>query len=453
MTWFGSLQLAYKYVIVFLVLLSVTLCVGVGKVLYNRKKLRDNIRKQEIEAGNRGEDRVELNTREKDEGDLFGIRAIEAGYFGGVVQSRPTSPTGSSRPSMAESSTWGGERPSLRFPPSAASSTTSLSQVRYSSSNNTENTSPPRKSLLPQIHISGLRPSPMDNRDAPVDMTLNVPPSPSIPSPGSENGSDLSKSPAFSWVASPNPSSFPPSASDRPKMDHYVPVPRLSLPDDIEQSVHDMRASVNSVQRVQSATASMSSTGSVNEPPSPGHFANTSNYPARGDSLSLFPPSRVRTPTTALDHARAHAGKPLPYSPALLPRQLTTQYQQYHQYHQRHHEDPRHLLALGVAFLLPAHPQAALRPPFPHHPSHPRTHQRRLPTHALPVLPAASTASKTARPPARSRASPSAPPSSPRRAPRVLHPTAPTQLQTPAFPPRPLPATKTPPPPPTTTHQ
>ncbi|KAK5008882.1 hypothetical protein LTR39_005060, partial [Cryomyces antarcticus] len=120
-------------------------------------------------------------------------------------------------------------------------------------------------------------------------------------------------------------------------------------------------------------------------------------------------------------------------------------------YHQRHHEDPRHLLALGVAFLLPAHPQAALRPPFPHHPSHPRTHQRRLPTHALPVLPAASTASKTARPPARSRASPSAPPSSPRRAPRVLHPTAPTRLQTPAFPPRPLPATKTPPPPPTTT--
>ncbi|KAK5201623.1 hypothetical protein LTR16_002038 [Cryomyces antarcticus] len=155
----------------------------------------------------------------------------------------------------------------------------------------------------------------MDNRDAPVDMTLNVPPSPSIPSPGSENGSDLSKSPAFSWVASPNPSSFPPSASDRPKMDHYVPVPRLSLPDDIEQSVHDMRASVNSVQRVQPATASMSSTGSVNEPPSPGHFANTSNYPARGDSLSLFPPSRVRTPTTALDRARAHAAVS-PVSPA-----------------------------------------------------------------------------------------------------------------------------------------
>jgi hypothetical protein len=33
--------------------------------------------------------------REKDEGDLFGIRAIEAGYFGGVAQSAPNSPTAS----------------------------------------------------------------------------------------------------------------------------------------------------------------------------------------------------------------------------------------------------------------------------------------------------------------------------------------------------------------------
>lgn len=33
-----------------------------------------------------------LQMREKDEGDLFGIRAIEAGFFGGITQSEPNSP-------------------------------------------------------------------------------------------------------------------------------------------------------------------------------------------------------------------------------------------------------------------------------------------------------------------------------------------------------------------------
>jgi hypothetical protein len=34
-----------------------------------------------------------LTKREEDEGDLFGIRALEKGYTGGVAQSRPTTPT------------------------------------------------------------------------------------------------------------------------------------------------------------------------------------------------------------------------------------------------------------------------------------------------------------------------------------------------------------------------
>ena len=40
-------------------------------------------------------DQVALTRREQDEGDLFGIRAIEKGFYGGVAQSRPTTPTGS----------------------------------------------------------------------------------------------------------------------------------------------------------------------------------------------------------------------------------------------------------------------------------------------------------------------------------------------------------------------
>ena len=37
----------------------------------------------------------------QEEGDLFGVRAIERGFFGGVVQSRPTSPASSRSPSIS----------------------------------------------------------------------------------------------------------------------------------------------------------------------------------------------------------------------------------------------------------------------------------------------------------------------------------------------------------------
>jgi hypothetical protein len=44
----------------------------------------------------------ELNIRDKDAGDLFGIRAIEAGYFGGVAQSANNSPVLTPRGSLGE---------------------------------------------------------------------------------------------------------------------------------------------------------------------------------------------------------------------------------------------------------------------------------------------------------------------------------------------------------------
>ena len=52
-----------------------------------------------------------MNQREKDEGDLFGIRAIEAGFYAGVAQSRPTSRAGSvmgDHPAMSTSTLVGG---------------------------------------------------------------------------------------------------------------------------------------------------------------------------------------------------------------------------------------------------------------------------------------------------------------------------------------------------------
>jgi hypothetical protein len=62
------------------------------------------VKEQELEAGPK-EEQTQLNMREKDEGDLFGIRAIEAGFYAGVHQSRPTSRAGSviNHPSMSSS--------------------------------------------------------------------------------------------------------------------------------------------------------------------------------------------------------------------------------------------------------------------------------------------------------------------------------------------------------------
>ena len=40
----------------------------------------------------------------QEEGQLFGVRAIESGFYGGVAQSRPTSPTGGARVEPADSS-------------------------------------------------------------------------------------------------------------------------------------------------------------------------------------------------------------------------------------------------------------------------------------------------------------------------------------------------------------
>ncbi|KAF4629541.1 hypothetical protein G7Y89_g8606 [Cudoniella acicularis] len=70
-------------------------------------------------------DRERFATREKDEGDLFGVRALEAGFFGGVAQSRPSSPTPSYVLSPSTTIVNWGDRGTLGSL-SASSSTTDL---------------------------------------------------------------------------------------------------------------------------------------------------------------------------------------------------------------------------------------------------------------------------------------------------------------------------------------
>ncbi|KNG46219.1 hypothetical protein DDE82_006804 [Stemphylium lycopersici] len=195
--WFGNLDLAYKYTIVFLSLLIITILGGFVKVLYNRRRLA-KATKTELEAGPK-EDQVELNQREKDEGDLFGVRAIEAGFYAGVAQSRPTSRAGSiasNHPAMSNSTLVGG---SVNSPLMKGQSNNNsvLSLNLNATKEPTRRASPPAMRLAPsEAELNGRR-----NHNGAVDMSLQVPPSPGHPrvtSPtfgGSDDGSEGPASP------------------------------------------------------------------------------------------------------------------------------------------------------------------------------------------------------------------------------------------------------------------
>ena len=137
------------------------------------------------------QERVELNKREPDEGDLFGIRAIQSGFFGGVAQSRPSSIAESNSPEGSSSNTLLGSHASPKFGQSPMSSTTTLPlDARRSSplahkaiSTEDLNAPTPSKRRAPTPLRSTLAPSDAErsgrlNHDPAVNMSLEIPPSP-----------------------------------------------------------------------------------------------------------------------------------------------------------------------------------------------------------------------------------------------------------------------------------
>ena len=138
--------------------------------------------KKDAESAGPKEDTVELNQREKDEGDLFGIRAIEAGFYAGVAQSRPTSRAGSivGHPNMSSSTLVANPNSPLLKPHSNGGSMVSLPLAGKNSNRDSETLpdrrpSPPHMKLRPsEAELNG-RHNPYDTA---VDMSLNVPPSP-----------------------------------------------------------------------------------------------------------------------------------------------------------------------------------------------------------------------------------------------------------------------------------
>lgn len=87
--WFGKQDLGLKYAIVLGSLIFLTVLFATIKLLCMKRR----ISKAEKEAKVQSKDESQnLNQRQEEEGDLFGIRALEKGFFGGVAQSRPATP-------------------------------------------------------------------------------------------------------------------------------------------------------------------------------------------------------------------------------------------------------------------------------------------------------------------------------------------------------------------------
>ncbi|KAI9872836.1 MAG: hypothetical protein M1830_001134 [Pleopsidium flavum] len=253
MSWFGSLQLAYKYAIVFASLLIVTLTAGVIKVFLNRRKLQKHTEEANLEAAGKKEEQHELCSRELDEGDLFGIRAIESGYYGGVTQSRPTSAAGSHSLSGSLNRTLVGSQTSPKVVSTSPSSSVIALPLEPKRSR-----SPLSKYLVSQADDVGdefsskrRKPSPLRSRlqpssaelsgrtrhDPAVDMSLTVPPSPT---------NDTSP---FSELSDENTelgSSSSPVLTQQ-STDHYISdsAPQLTLPDDVSGSVRAVSAPYN----------------------------------------------------------------------------------------------------------------------------------------------------------------------------------------------------------------
>ena len=184
-------------------------------------RLKKFAKQAELEAQGAREERVELNARELDEGDLFGIRAIQSGYFGGVAQSRPVSPVRDSSPEGSTSNTLLGSRPSPKLiattpmssvtalpldarqasPSPLSHDASSLREGSRSVASSRRNLTPINPRLQPsEAELNG-----RINHDPAVNMSLEIPPSPLRPTAAHSSPGSRSPSPSYP---------FPPTRDD-----------------------------------------------------------------------------------------------------------------------------------------------------------------------------------------------------------------------------------------------
>ncbi|KAL8767169.1 MAG: hypothetical protein Q9209_006260 [Squamulea sp. 1 TL-2023] len=198
MGWFGSLQLAYKYAwsnqsLLRQATVRASLHFALAPHANSNVSVNKFVQKANLEAAGLPDEqeRVELNKREPDEGDLFGIRAIQSGFFGGVAQSRPSSIAESTSPEGSSSNTLLGSHGSPKFGSSPMSSVTTLpldprrsSPLAHKAISSEDLTVPTTsKRRVPTPLRSTLAPSDAElggrfNHDPAVNMSLEIPPSP-----------------------------------------------------------------------------------------------------------------------------------------------------------------------------------------------------------------------------------------------------------------------------------
>ncbi|KAL9612678.1 MAG: hypothetical protein Q9167_002760, partial [Letrouitia subvulpina] len=155
--------------------------------------LKKHIKRANLEASGAREERVELNKREPDEGDLFGIRAIQSGYYGGVAQSRPSSSHGSIEGSSSNTLLGSHGSPKLAASPSSSVTILPLESRKSSplahksiSAEDLDMPTTPKRHVPTPLRTT-LQPSIAElngrvNHDPAVNMLLEVPPSPATTS-------------------------------------------------------------------------------------------------------------------------------------------------------------------------------------------------------------------------------------------------------------------------------
>lgn len=249
--------------------------------------------KSDAEAATIKEDTVELNQREKDEGDLFGIRAIEAGFYAGVAQSRPTSRAGSiaGLPNMSTSTLVANPNSPLLKPNSHGGSMVSLPLTGKNGNRDSETLPDRRPSPTMKLRPSDAEMNGRHNPyDPAVDMSLNVPPSPGFNvQPTTFGGSDTDSDGVLS------PRSMSPRSADF-DLQSYKPAPTIPMPEALRVSYH----SGEEAQRSQAASLNdpsrRSSPGQSPTPPSPGHAPTTRLPTLPASAMSNTPSIRVEEP-------------------------------------------------------------------------------------------------------------------------------------------------------------
>ncbi|KAH7312065.1 hypothetical protein BKA65DRAFT_574808, partial [Rhexocercosporidium sp. MPI-PUGE-AT-0058] len=269
-------------------LIGATFIAGLIKLAWNKRKLKKETKKAELEASLRS-DKQMLVGKGAGEGDLFGVRSIEHAYLGAGSQSRPISPTPSyvlspNTPIVdwSNGGRTGGHSPS--------SSTLSLPRSLAPSSLNHTKRKPSPLGLHPPrsepSNVGGIGGSYL----------------PPLPSPRSQNSlrsvsptaSTFQEEEAPGWV-SPLDVHFSRSSTPKERPTSYLP--KLQFPVEIERMGLFVPSPSNSVRHIKSESASiMSTNASIATPPAV-------RRPSRGPKspmLSVFPSTAHPMPSRAV---------------------------------------------------------------------------------------------------------------------------------------------------------